>query len=587
MNRSSETTRDERSAEQDGSNSSADAVGPAQVGGAVTRAARSRRRRGALVLALAFLFTLSGLVAWVLVHGRPSRRGLETERVSYHRIPQDIELRGDLEPAETSDIVCRVKSLVPNSIFSTSISWVIGEGTKVKRGQLLVQLDDSGFREDLATRQVTLEQARSDWLIAEENLKIVRSQNESDIRAAEVAFELAGITLRKYVEADYEQAHTDVEGRLAQAEADVQMWRERVAYTRRMVRKGFVGTSQEQAEQNKLAAAEDALQGVRNELHVLERFGRVLNETDLRNKAAEARFAVDRVKKQARAKEAQARADRLSKQLVFEQTRDRCRELEEQIANCRLVAPQEGMVLYFTSDQLRYARGQQGVIAQGETVTYGQKLLRVTQLQKMVVRTYIQEGLIARVHSEDREHGDAQESKTSSCDPYARMGGEPSVAGQPSCGSAPEQARIRLDAFPGQVLHGHVKKVATVGTGLSRSDSNVYFLTFVAIDDHVPGLRPNMSAHVTVLVDDAPAHVLTVPVDAILPGVGDHRQCFVLTGDGPKERDIVVGAHNASQAEVRSGLQEGEEVVVNPEEALGEQGRELPPGEGTHHRAHP
>jgi hypothetical protein len=50
---------------------------------------------------------------------------------------------------------------------------------------------------------------------------------------------------------------------------------------------------------------------------------------------------------------------------------------------------------------------------------------------------------------------------------------------------------------------------------------------------------------------------------------GAERKCFVLGANGqPEMRDIVVGLSNERLVEVRSGLAEGEQVVLNPQPLL-------------------
>src|SRR4029077_4774144 len=74
---------------------------------------------------------------------------------------------------------------------------------------------------------------------------------------------------------------------------------------------------------------------------------------------------------------------------------------------------------------------------------------------------------------------------------------------------------------------------------------------------------------------DALEHVLTVPVEAIVGAaeMGAHRTCFVLTPDGPVERDIVVGVSNETVAEIKEGLQEGDDVVLNPKILVGDRAK--------------
>src|SRR5262249_40640108 len=85
-------------------------------------------------------------------------------------------------------------------------------------------------------------------------------------------------------------------------------------------------------------------------------------------------------------------------------------------------------------------------------------------------------------------------------------------------------------------------------------------------DEIVQGLKPGMSAEVTITVGDALEQVLTVPVEAVVGSVemGGKRRCYVLGLEGPEPRDIVVGLSNDRMVEVREGLKEGEQVILNP-----------------------
>ena len=68
-----------------------------------------------------------------------------------------------------------------------------------------------------------------------------------------------------------------------------------------------------------------------------------------------------------------------------------------------------------------------------------------------------------------------------------------------------------------------------------------------------------------------------VPVQAVLGTIsmGAERKCFVVDAEGqPELRDIVVGMSNERLVEVKSGLKEGDQVVLNP--AAAPQGRQRP-----------
>jgi multidrug efflux pump subunit AcrA (membrane-fusion protein) len=470
-------------------------------------------------------------------------------------LPMEIITRGDLEPSEATDLFCRVRAL-GNSPFAATIKWFAEPGRWVKRGDVVVLLDDAPFQEDLALRRVPLEQAHADWLMSSENHKIVASQNESDIATAVAAARLAEIDLRKYVEADHALARHDLVGRLKMAESDLLAVREHLAFTERMRRRGFASDSQARADYNRTQATQFGVDLLHAGVEVLDNYTHPLTLADLKGKADEARRGVALAKEHARAKDIQTGIDRLSKQRIYQKRLNRYHEIEAEAAKCRIIAPHDGMVIYCISDQARSGIGGfQAVIAEGEQVRQGQLLVRVAQLRQMVIRAWVHEALIGHVHGEDE------------------------VASRSSF----QVATIQLDALPNRILHGHVKLVGTVPIN-SGFDGSKGFRATLVIDEPVDGLRPDMSARVTIQMQEAPHDVLTVPVDAILPGLGNHRKLYVLKEEGPKEREVVVGFSNDDTAQILSGLEEGEEVVVNPEELTEERTR-MGGGVGKHRRA--
>src|SRR5204863_7297335 len=106
------------------------------------------------------------------------------------------------------------------------------------------------------------------------------------------------------------------------------------------------------------------------------------------------------------------------------------------------------------------------------------------------------------------------------------------------------RATVRIDAFPDKLLSGHVKTVATVAAKQDWNSADVkVYQTMVAIDESLDNLKPDMSAEVTIHVDTTGDPVLTVPLQAVIGGteLGRTRKLFVMTPEGPKDRDGVIG----------------------------------------------
>jgi multidrug efflux pump subunit AcrA (membrane-fusion protein) len=504
----------------------------------------------------------------------------------YQKLQLTVVERGALESAENSDVICRVKAGTKGSTVATTIKWVIDDGSLVHRGQEVAELDSSGLEEQLKTQKISVDQDRSTWVQAEENYKIVVSQNESDIKSAGIAITLAQLDLDKFLHGDYLQTLKDIEGRTKIAESDLEMSRDRAAWADRMLRKGFYTASQTEAEHSRAESADIALKKVQEELRVLEDYTKKRTITDLESKLEEAKRALERVKLQAQAKEAAADIDRITKKSVYEQEAEHYREIEEEVTKGILLAPQDGLVVYYVSDQNRWGSGsQQSIVAQGEPVREGQRLMRIPNLNKMLVNTRVHEALVSRVRGESTRPTGFGETVRASLlitpDALVRLLGECGFAvlredfrDQEVCVLVPGQpAQLRVDAFPERLLRAHVKSVATIASQQDWMSADVkVYQTLVALDEPLEGLRPGMSAEVTILVEDTAKEALTLPVQAILgtPAMGKSRKCFVMTQGRPQERDILVGLNNEKMAEIKSGLVAGEQVVLNPQTLLNE-----------------
>lgn len=530
----------------------------------------------------------AGVAYQVGIRAFPAPRAdLVWHTVSYEPLPLTIVERGALESANNQDVICRVKAGAKGSTISTVIKWLVDDGSPVRRGQLIIELDDSGLHEQLKQQRITVEEKLSLWLQAEENYKIVVSENTSLIETAKVNLKLADIKLDKYLEGDYPQLLKDVQGRIKTAESDRDQQLERAAWAERQVKKGYYTENQSQAETLRLQALDIKLKQIQEEMRVLTDFTRKQEVTRLQSELDEAKRALDRVEKQAHAKEVTARTDRQTKRSTYMAEKSKAEEIEDEIRKCRITAPQDGMVVYFIPEQTRGGGGsRQSMIAQGEPVSEGQRLMRIPDLRHMVVNTKVHEAAISRVRGEVWQ-------ATGFCDclragllinfdPLARLSWQHAFFEfdddfrdhEQRLIDGGQKARIRCEAFPDRILSGHVKSVATVAGKMDWFSADVKtYQTIVAIDEEVEGLKPDMGAEVTILLDHQVEGALTVPLQAIFGSaeLGKKRKCFVKNAEGaPEEREIEIGLSNDKMAEVRVGLKEGDEIVVNPRALLGD-----------------
>jgi multidrug efflux pump subunit AcrA (membrane-fusion protein) len=327
-----------------------------------------------------------------------------------------LQERGSLEGAQVSDVICGVKSKNTSGV-ATTIKWLIEDGSQVKKGDKLVELDDSVLQDELREQKISLDNALEEKTRAAENLKLQRLSNKVDVRFAEIDARMAELDLKKF-------------------------------------------------------SGKDPIEKELLELR-LER----------------ARLVVEKTKAQAKAQDRQMMSDLRLKEAVANLHATKLREIEKEIAKCRLVAPQDGLAIYYLPESTRGGFGRQALVAVGESVREGHKLVQVCEPGHWNVQTRVHEARISEVR-----------------------------AGQ--------KAYIQVDAFPDKLLPGKVLQIAPLAAPQDwlSADVKLYPL-LVSLLDNLPALKPGMSATVAIEVGRK-ADVVQVPVQAVVRS-GKDSYCYV------------------------------------------------------------
>ena len=118
--------------------------------------------------------------------------------------------------------------------------------------------------------------------------------------------------------------------------------------------------------------------------------------------------------------------------------------------------------------------------------------------------------------------------------------------------------RVSLDPYPGRELAGRVVRVAPFVLDVEQQNRTVEIEVELADRALAASLLPGTSADVEVILA-VRRGVLRIPT----PALAEERHVLVLDGDELAERRVEVGLRNWDFTEVRSGLREGERVVLS------------------------
>ncbi len=428
---------------------------------------------------------------------------------------------GNLKAKKSVEIECDVEG-------RATIVYLIPEGTFVKEGELLVELDSSDLEERLTTQEISYESAKASLVQAEENLKIQDSQNTSDILAGELAVRFAQNELDKFLkDGSLELERKQLENNIIIADAELKRAQDRVEWTRKLEEKGFVTSDELEADELTLERRVIDLFDAREQKRLSEKYDFPMNEEKLRADLQEANLELDRINRRAKSQIAQKEADKNSKKAQYDLQDKRLKKLEEQYESCTVHAPQDGLVIYGEQGGGgRMGRDDDDMIEEGTEVRFRQTLITLPDVSIMMVDCDVHESAIDKV-----DEG--------------------------------MDAVITIDAFQDESYKGTVTKVAILPDSQSRwlnPDLKVYS-TDVTMEGGNGKLKPGMSAKVEIICKEL-KQVIYIPIQSVYRR-GGREVCYVRTPAGGIEvRTVKVGMNNEQFVEITSGLEQGEVVLL-------------------------
>ena len=117
---------------------------------------------------------------------------------------------------------------------------------------------------------------------------------------------------------------------------------------------------------------------------------------------------------------------------------------------------------------------------------------------------------------------------------------------------------VRVDRTVRHPLYG---KVISIDPVEKLIEGVVYYETTISFDDILAGLKPGMTADLTIHAASK-ENVLTIPKGAIQEKDGKIT-VEVLNGKSTQQKEIKIGLKGSNDLiEVVSGLEEGEEIIV-------------------------
>ena len=398
-------------------------------------------------------------------------------------LPVIVKEKGALESSNNQDVLNEVEG-------QTTIIRITPEGSRVTKGEVVCELDSAALSDNLSNQKITTERAKADFANASKT------------------HEVAVIAVDEYSKGIFPQDLEGMEGDITLADSTLTRAQDRVEWSVRMADKKYISQSALMSDESTLLNAKITLRNARRKKLTLEEYTKA---KEIATREAEVSKAL---------------SDKLAKQSTLQLEEQKEAKLVKQISKCKLVAPNDGLVVY-ANETNRFGGTAQPLIEEGATVRERQKIFSLPDITHMRVNTKVHESMVDKV--------------------------SPGLS-----------SRVKVDAFPGVTLEGRVADVKPLPDPPSPFSSDIkVYTTLVSIDKGPPGLRPGMNAQVEILVQNLP-DVLSAPMPAVLSFGGKSYVYLIPPGGKPERREIKTGINNDKLVEIREGLQEGEQIALNP-----------------------
>ncbi|MCK5231074.1 MAG: efflux RND transporter periplasmic adaptor subunit [Desulfobulbaceae bacterium] len=428
---------------------------------------------------------------------------------------------------ESGTIKAREQVIIKSEVEGrATILWLIEEGKRVEKDDLLLELDASRLQNALIDQQIRVQNAEANFIRARENLDVVKNQAESDIAKAELNKSFAGQDLKKYSEGEFPKELKDAESRITVAKEELRRAEEKSEWSRILYEEKYLSQTELQGDELAAKKARLDLDLAEANLNLLKEYTNARKLAELESDVKQTKMALERVRRKASADIVQAEADLLAKKSEFQREQSKLDKAIIQIKKTKIYAPADGMVIYATTSKGGW-RGNADPLAAGQEVSERQELIHLPKTALMLAEVKVHESSLDKVK-----------------------------VGLP--------VKITVDAVSDQSYTGGIVSISPLPDAASlwlNPDLKLYTI-IIHLDENSGNLRTGMSCRAEIVVEHYEEAVY-VPIQAVIR-IDNRPAVYVRSKGSVRPRPVETGLDNNRMVRIISGLEPGEEVLLTP-----------------------
>ncbi|MHC4242190.1 MAG: efflux RND transporter periplasmic adaptor subunit [Planctomycetota bacterium] len=429
---------------------------------------------------------------------------------------------------ESGTIKPKERLIIKNELEGrTSIISLIPEGVKVKEGDLLVELDASTLEDAKIDQEIMVQNAEAAFIDANETLAVSENQAQSDIDVAKLTLKFSEQDLEQYKEGQYPKDEKTANNEITLRQEELTRAQETLEWSQKLFKEKYLSNTDLQADKLAVTRSKNALELAKEELRLLEEYTRQRNIDQFESDFHQAKMALERTQRQARAVVVQAKADLKAKELEYTRQKTKLEKIKDQLGKATVLSPADGTVIYATSARRGGWRDNREPLDEGVEVFERQELIYLPTATSAMAEVDIHEASLEKVRL-----------------------GLPAI--------------VTVDALQGRTFFGSVGQIAPLPDPASmwmNPDLKVYN-SEVYLEGDTPDLRTGMSCKVEIIVQQYEDAVY-IPVQAVIRIAGQPA-VYVVKDGIIEEREVEIGLDNNRMIRIIDGIREGEVVLLTP-----------------------
>ena len=412
----------------------------------------------------------------------------------------------------------RITSGIPSAV---KIAYVVKEGIRVKKGDVLVKFDTEDVKREIENAQQKIRATQAKYEAAQGQMEILKIENESNATKLRLAYIEAQKNLEKYVQGELPLAIQEKEIKLEVAKAELEQARKKVEQMPDLLKQGFVTKDQMKAKTIKLKEQQIKYDTAKSELELFTKYTKPLEIQKKEAAAKKAQGEWESSQKQMQAKLKQKLTEIESRKLEIENHQAELKKLQEKLAKMTIPAPTNGLIIYGEPGYWRELDIRVGMEVWDHT-----PIITLPDLSHMQVALRVHEVDIQSIHLD-----------------------MPVVVTVESAGNISLAGKI-----------SRIAELANSGGWMADPEVKQFDVDITIVEKSLQ-LKPGTTAKVDIITLRL-KDVLYLPLQAIQ--VKEHEKfCYIQNGNSFQHKTVTLGQSNDKYVEIKSGLKEGEQVLLS------------------------